>query len=135
MPRFIFHDGQMVEVPYAKDLPRPPSVFPAVRGDLAPYKSPLGNGWIDGRRARREEMARHDVREVDPSEFRATAWNPANAARYGLKHEAPPETPEHVKRWQAGKLVERSAVDAAPATPEMRAAAAAEALRIAAAKK
>lgn len=135
MPRFVFLDGEMVEVPYAKDMPRQPSVFPAVRGDLPAYKSPLGTGWVDGRAARREELARTGNREVDPSEFRATAWNPANAVKYGLKHEPAPPTPDHVKRWQAGKLAQRDAVAAAPATPEMRQAAAAEAIRTASTKK
>lgn len=36
--------------------------------DLPGYRSPLGTGWIEGRRARREDMARGGVREVDPSE-------------------------------------------------------------------
>jgi hypothetical protein len=133
MPRFVYDPEarQMVEVPYWRDLPRPPSVFPTVQRDMAAYKSPLGNGWIDGRAARREELKRADCREVDPSEFRAVAWNPDNARRYGLPHEPPPSMPDHVKRWQEGTLAHRSAVDAAPATPEMRQAAAAEALRLA----
>ena len=45
-----------------------PAVAPHVWGDLPPYMSPLGTGEIDGRRARREDMARGGAREVDPSE-------------------------------------------------------------------
>ncbi|QND42967.1 hypothetical protein HB770_20900 [Rhizobium leguminosarum bv. viciae] len=35
--------------------------------------SPLGDGVIDGRYARREHMKRTNTREVDPSEFKATS--------------------------------------------------------------
>lgn len=43
-------------------------VAPYMQMDLKPYLSPLGTGVIDGRRARREDMARAGCREVDPSE-------------------------------------------------------------------
>lgn len=119
MPRFVFLDGVLTEVPYARDLPRQPSRFPSIQSDLAPYKSPLGTGWIDGRRARREDLARGGCREVDPSEYRPVAWNPENAARYGLPYEPPPPTPEHVRRWRDGKLAQRDPVAQQPATPEM----------------
>jgi hypothetical protein len=36
--------------------------------DIEAYHSPISNKVIEGRVARREEMKRHNVREVDPSE-------------------------------------------------------------------
>lgn len=35
--------------------------------DIDPYLSPLGTGLVGSRRARREELKRHDCIEVDPS--------------------------------------------------------------------
>lgn len=52
--------------------------------DLPAYKSPLGDGWIEGRAARREHMKRTNSREVDPSEFRAVYRNPRFAMKRGL---------------------------------------------------
>lgn len=112
MPRYVFDasSGELVEVPYARDLPRPPSVAPHVRGDLPAYKSPLGTGWIDGRSARREDLARGSCREVDPSEFKATVWDPEMARRTGIPYEPPPPVPQHVHDWQASKGVRRETV-------------------------
>lgn len=64
--RFI-RDREYVE-PARSDLP-----LPYVVGDLPPYVSPLGDGVIDGRAARREHFKRTNTREVDPSEFRAAS--------------------------------------------------------------
>lgn len=52
--------------------------------DLPAYKSPLGDGVIDGRAARREHFKRTNTREVDPSEFKATYRNPHFAVKRGL---------------------------------------------------
>jgi hypothetical protein len=38
--------------------------------DLPAYASPLGDGMIEGRSARREHLKRNGCRELDPSEFR-----------------------------------------------------------------
>lgn len=44
--------------------------FPYVRGDLPPYRSPITGQIIEGRKARREDLARSGCREIDPSEFK-----------------------------------------------------------------
>ena len=41
---------------------------PAIWPDIPAYRSPLGTGMIEGRRARREDLLRGNCREVDPSE-------------------------------------------------------------------
>ena len=41
-----------------------------VVSDYAPYWSHATKQWIDGKRARREEMARGGFRELDPSEIK-----------------------------------------------------------------
>jgi hypothetical protein len=64
--RFI-RDREEVEVARS-DLP-----IPYVIGDLPAYKSPLGDGVIDGRYARREHFKRTNTREVDTSEWAASS--------------------------------------------------------------
>lgn len=119
MPRFIMHEGKITEIPYDRDIPRPPRTFPYVRGDLKPYFCVGERKMIDGRAERRESLLRQGCREVDPSEYRATAGTLENAARYGLPYE-PRETPEHVKRWLRNELVaERPDAENRPATDEM----------------
>lgn len=70
-------------VEYDHRAPRAPSLTPFIASDIPAYKSPLGSGWIDGRRARREDMKRHNVREVDPSEFKPTYHNKDFARKLG----------------------------------------------------
>lgn len=42
---------------------------PSIHSDLPGYISPVGNGWVEGRSARREDLKRSGCREVDPSEY------------------------------------------------------------------
>lgn len=59
--------------------PPPKPKAPYYSGDIDGYMSPLGNGYIDGRTARREDMAAGGCREVDPSE--RPAWAPKTEAQ------------------------------------------------------
>lgn len=90
MPTYIYDKAtdRMIEVEAG---PRPRSRFPSIHRDLPAYRSPLGTGWIEGRAARREDMKRGGVREVDPSE------KPQRAAE-----------PDWVKGWRANRGIERS---------------------------
>ena len=56
-----------------------------VISDIPPYKSPLSMKVVDGRYARREEMKRYNVREVDPGEFKPVYHNKRFAERHGLR--------------------------------------------------
>ena len=47
------------------DLP-----MPYIRGDLPTYISPVTGKPVEGRAARREDLARSGCREVDPSEYK-----------------------------------------------------------------
>lgn len=58
---------------------------PYVRGDLKPYKSPITGKTIEGRSARREDLARNNCREVDPSEYEPVYKNYA----FCQKHRKP----------------------------------------------
>lgn len=80
MPRYRWNGAELVEV--TAEEPRAAGV--QIIRDLPAYRSPLGDGWIEGRAARREHLKRTGSREVDPSEFRATYRNPHFAAKRGL---------------------------------------------------
>lgn len=74
MPVFVFRDGQYVDkrtgepMLSAEDRAKPLAA-PRVISDLPAYASPLGDGVIDGRAARREHFRRTNTREVDKSEW------------------------------------------------------------------
>jgi hypothetical protein len=72
MTRFVWRDGDWVE-----PAPRATHGLTIVR-DLPGYLSPLGDGWVDGRAARREHLKANNCREVDPGEWKR---NPAYAER------------------------------------------------------
>lgn len=86
MARYVWNGDAWVE-----PAPRRASAAPMIQSDLPAYKSPLGTGWVEGRAARREEMKRHSVREVDPSEFRRS----------------PPVEPAWVADWRADRGIVR----------------------------
>ena len=59
----FYHDKYWSGVHAQSDLP-----MPYVRGDLPTYISPVTGKPVEGRAARREDLARSGCREVDPSE-------------------------------------------------------------------
>jgi hypothetical protein len=89
--RFI-RDREHVEVARS-DLP-----IPYVIGDIPAYKSPLGDGIIDGRYARREHFKRTNTREVDPSEWkqRSEQFQSTKAEKQAV-----------ADGWRAGKDIKR----------------------------
>jgi|APSaa5957512535_1039671.scaffolds.fasta_scaffold420075_1 hypothetical protein len=73
----------MVEIDL--NAPRAPSRAPMIIGDTKEYLSPITNLPVDGRAARREEMAVHNVREVDPSEAPGGSYDIAAAKNPNYK--------------------------------------------------
>lgn len=73
---YVLRDGELVPKHLAAPLRAASHLAsPHIWSDLPAYESPLadprhGKVMVEGRAARREEMARHGVREVDPSEGR-----------------------------------------------------------------
>lgn len=59
------------------------STGPFVVSDIPEYRSPLGTGIVSGRAQRREELKRHNCREVDPSEYQPAYFNQAAAQTHG----------------------------------------------------
>lgn len=95
--KLIARDGKLWDkatgLPY-ESAPGPISA-PHIQSDIPAYASPRGTGMIEGRAARRNDLAAGNCREVDPSEFKVTYQNERFAKKHGL-----PWTPEgpYVKR-------------------------------------
>lgn len=90
--RFI-RDREYIE-PARSELP-----LPYVVSDLPAYVSPMGDGVIDGRYARREHFKRTNTREVAPDEFKAASEK--FKSEYAERKKAADE-------WRAGKDASRS---------------------------
>lgn len=82
MPRYRWNAETAALIEVVEEA-RAPSVM--IVRDLPAYKSPLGDGWIEGRAARREHFKRTNTREVDPGEWRGGYRNPHFANKRGLK--------------------------------------------------
>lgn len=61
MPRYI-QDPETLELIEIDPNYVPERKAPAVFGDLPGYQSPVSGLWIDGRRARRDDLRRHNCR-------------------------------------------------------------------------
>lgn len=90
--RFIKDRGEQHEVARSS-LPRP-----YVVSDIPAYKSPLGDGVIEGRAARREHMKRTNTREVDNTE-----WSAASD-KFKASYE---EKKAIADEWKAGGSIKR----------------------------
>ena len=56
---------------------------PMIQSDLPSYISPITHRAVDGRRARRDDLARSGSRPVDPSEYKPTYHNKKYAESAG----------------------------------------------------
>jgi hypothetical protein len=82
---YVFRDGRFVDKRTGEPMAPPPGVFsPRVMRDIPAYASPLGDGMVEGRAARREHLKRSGKREVDPSEFKPRYVNPDFARKRGF---------------------------------------------------
>jgi hypothetical protein len=61
--RYVQIDGQLIEVD--RDYAQPRAEVPTVWGDLPGYESPVTGKWIEGRAARREDLARTGCRPYE----------------------------------------------------------------------
>jgi hypothetical protein len=84
--RYVFRDGRFVERKTGEPMRAPDRIAsPYVLSDVA-YRSPLSGREITSRSQRREEMKVHEVREVDPSEYRPVYRKKANAVKHRGEH-------------------------------------------------
>lgn len=71
MTVYVWRGDRFVEREHAPppEMPKKGGLpTPYIAGDIKPYRSPLGNWEVTSRSQRREELKRHNLREVDPSE-------------------------------------------------------------------
>lgn len=84
MTTYVFRDGHFVDKRTgARMVTRGGIALPYIASDIPAYASPLGDGVIEGRRARREHLKRNGMREVDKSEFTPRYVNPEFAKKIG----------------------------------------------------
>lgn len=84
MTTYVFRDGHFVDKRTgARMVTRGGLALPYIARDLPAYASPLGDGVIEGRAARREHLKRNGMREVDPTEHKPVYVNPDFASRRG----------------------------------------------------
>ena len=91
------------------DLP-----FPYIRGDLKPYVSPITGKIIEGRAARREDLARSGCREVDPSEYKPIYKNYEFCQAKRLPYmgaDVPPPMTRDEKEWAKEKRAKAKAIE------------------------
>jgi hypothetical protein len=78
---------------------------PAVQSDTPEYYSIASGKMVDGRRARRDDLARTGCREVDPSEGPKTVRSKALAKKLGLEHDPNAGRPRHWdKDWSSTRI-------------------------------
>lgn len=100
--------GKLIEVPVDS---RQASVAPNVWDDLPGYDSPVTGEWIEGRRARREDLKRHRCRPYEgrEQETKEAARRQAEQERKTdqlaekMAHRAWAEAPERVRRHFRGR--------------------------------
>lgn len=86
-------DGTWIDKATGKPMVAPERICnPMVIKDVT-YKSPLSGKEITSRSQRREEMKRHNVREVDPGEFTPT-YNSKKRAEQSRRDHNPREKPK-----------------------------------------
>ena len=91
--------GEVASV--TSDLP-----MPYIRSDIKPYTSPVTGKVIEGRAARREDLARSGCREVDPIEYKPIYRNYEFCQKHRLPYMGdaiPPPMTKDEKAWAKEK--------------------------------
>jgi len=89
MPKYIWKEGQFVSpsTGEAMAIPERPLQCPTVIGDIPAYKSPVTGEWVDGRRARRYDLEKHDC--VDAGDFPRKNGGKVKSKKFAAKHNLP----------------------------------------------
>ena len=90
LKRYRLRDGRLVDDDGAplndESAPFVPNV-PYVVSDIPGYRSPINGEWIEGRKARREDLKRNDCVERDPPARKRGYRNKRFCEKYGLRYE------------------------------------------------
>lgn len=67
--RYVIRDGKLIQVggDY-RPITRGKGKGLQVIQDIEPYQSPVDDGYVGGRRQRRDDLKRHNCREYEPGE-------------------------------------------------------------------
>lgn len=101
--RYRWIKGELTEVPWSS---RPSPAAPYVWPDLPAYESPIDGRVIDGRRQRRDDLARHGCRPYEGREQEVKEANKIKAEHERqldqlaekMAHRAWAEAPERVRK-------------------------------------
>lgn len=99
--------GELVEI----SVQQPRSEAPVIWDDLAGYESPVSGLWIEGRKARRDDLARHQCRPWEGMEQERKEADKVQAERSRqtdqlaerMAHRAWDMAPERIRRIFRGK--------------------------------
>jgi len=91
MATYVMRDGQMVDkatgaLMLTDEERARPIPLPRLVGDYDGYQSPITGDWIEGRRARRYDMERHNC--VDANDFIPAGGRKLKNERFAKKHGA-----------------------------------------------
>jgi len=108
--RYVWNNGNWIEydpVEAKAARAKRASIAPMIWRDIPAYKSPLGDGVIEGRAARREHLKATGCREVDPSE-----WKPVyNSEKRAIENGADWAPKQTTIAPEEGTSFERKAVE------------------------
>lgn len=106
--RYVYRNGDFVNKETGE--PMQPGgngiCAPRVQSDYQAYYSHASGKMIEGRKARRDDLARTGCREVDPSEGPKTCRSEKWARKLGLEHDPSAGRPKHWADWQSSKRVD-----------------------------
>lgn len=100
MTRYVWRDGNFRDPSTNEPMLIPAGnevCMPAIRSDIAGYRSVASDKWIDGRTAQREDLKRNGCRLAEPEDAlppvcRTKKW----AQRLRMDYEPPPPPPKRV---------------------------------------
>ncbi len=92
MTRYVWKNGGFIDPATGDAMPLPHAgevCTPAVIGDIPAYRSPITGEWVDGRRARREDLKKNNCVEAGDMPLRngGRVKDAAFARKHGLRHE------------------------------------------------
>jgi hypothetical protein len=95
MTTYVMRDGKLVDKHTGEPTPDVSDgiLTPQILSDLPAYYSVASGKWVDGRAARRDDLARTGCREVDPSEGPKYCHTKKWADRLRMDHQPPKVEP------------------------------------------
>lgn len=104
--RYAWRNGQFINKETGLPMQAPDRICaPLIQSDHQAYYSHASGKMIEGRTARRDDLARTGCREVDPSEGPKTCKTEKWARKLGLEHDPDGGKPKHWPDYFTGKRI------------------------------